>query len=132
MGIVKRSSKIYSTFNLKCPRCHQGDLFFTPTFSFRKPFDMHKNCPLCQQDYEPEPGFYYGAMFISYIITGFFCLGFTMFLHWVLGLSIATSFGILLAVCAIFFVYIFRVARSGWINLNVRYDPQKAKLVSNE
>lgn len=39
---------------------------------------MHKSCPYCGLDYEPEPGFYWGAMYISYafsvgvvLITGF-------------------------------------------------------------
>lgn len=131
MGIVKKSNKLYSIFNLKCPRCHTGDLFNTPTFSFSQPFDMPKNCPKCGQDFEPEPGFYFGAMFISYIFTGFFCLGFTMILHWVIGWSTAASFAALIAVCAILFVYIFRLARSIWINLNIKYDPRKAELAAS-
>ncbi len=89
---------------------------------------MPKECSHCGQDFEPEPGFYYGAMFISYIFTGFFCLGFVMILHWVIGWSTGASFAALIAVCAIFFVYIFRLARSIWININIKYDPQKAAL----
>lgn len=27
---------------------------------------MPSHCPVCGQAYEPEPGFYWGAMFISY------------------------------------------------------------------
>ncbi|TGE15218.1 DUF983 domain-containing protein [Hymenobacter elongatus] len=27
---------------------------------------MPDNCPICGQAYEPEPGFYWGAMFVSY------------------------------------------------------------------
>ncbi len=132
MGIVKKNNKLYSIFNLKCPGCHTGNLFKTPTFSFNKPFDMPKSCPKCGQDFEPEPGFYFGAMFISYIFTGFFCLGFTMFLHWVVGWSTAASFGALIAVCAILFVYIFRLARSIWININIKYDPKKAAIAAGQ
>ena len=29
---------------------------------------MHKNCPKCNQIYEPEPGFYFGAMFVAYAL----------------------------------------------------------------
>ena len=36
---------------------------------------MHKECPVCGQLYEPELRFYYGAMFLSYIISGFFFSG---------------------------------------------------------
>ncbi|MGY3088786.1 uncharacterized protein (DUF983 family) [Hymenobacter sp. UYAg731] len=27
--------------------------------------EMPEACPVCRQTYEPEPGFYYGAMYIS-------------------------------------------------------------------
>ena len=30
---------------------------------------MHENCPHCNLRYEVEPGFFYGAMYISYAFT---------------------------------------------------------------
>lgn len=30
---------------------------------------MHKECPVCKANFEPEPGFYYGAMYISYALN---------------------------------------------------------------
>lgn len=51
---------------LKCPRCHTGDLFVAPATSLRHFDEMPTHCPVCRQTYEPEPGFYYGAMYISY------------------------------------------------------------------
>ncbi len=27
---------------------------------------MPPGCPVCRQTYEPEPGFYYGAMYVSF------------------------------------------------------------------
>ncbi len=126
MGLFSKGSPAYPIMNLKCPRCHEGRLFETGSFSFHRPFDMPDRCPVCGQNYEPEPGFYYGAMFISYIFTGFFCIGFVAFFHWGLGWSTATSFALLLAVCALCFVYVFRLARAIWLGLNVKYDPQAA------
>lgn len=125
MGIFGKGSKLYSIFGFKCPRCHEADMFYTSTFSFKRSFDMKPHCEHCGQDFEPEPGFYYGSMFISYIFMGFFCLGFTAFFHWVVGWSINLSFLLLIAVCAILFVYIFRLARAIWININVAYKPPK-------
>lgn len=124
------SSALYSIFNMKCPRCHQGDLFSTPTFSFKKSFEMPERCDKCGQNYMPEPGFYYGSMFISYIFTGFFCLGFVLFFHWGLGWSTGASFGLLLAVGVLLFVFIFRFARSIWINLIIKFDRSKAEEVA--
>lgn len=127
MGLFRKGTKAYSMFNLKCPKCHEGDLFYTGSFSLNKPFDMHDECQHCGQDFMPEPGFYYGAMFISYIFTGWFCILFVLFVHWVLDWSTAASFAALIAIMVIFFVYIFRLARSIWLNINYKYDPSRAK-----
>jgi uncharacterized protein (DUF983 family) len=126
MGLFKKGQKAYSIVNLKCPRCHEGDMFYTGSFSFKRSFDMKERCDVCNEDLFPEPGFYYGAMFISYIFTAWFCIFFVMFFHWVLGWSTMASFALLLAVVALCFVYFFRLARSIWINLNVKYDPDAA------
>ena len=49
---------------LRCPHCHTGKLFNHPALSFSF-MEMPVDCPVCHQTYEPEPGFYYGAMYIS-------------------------------------------------------------------
>ncbi|HMQ49837.1 MAG TPA: DUF983 domain-containing protein [Saprospiraceae bacterium] len=127
MSFLGKGSKAYSIFALKCPKCHEEDLFETGSLSFKNSFEMRQECPNCKQNFFPEPGFYYGAMFISYIFMGWFCIGFVLFFHWVLDWSTAASFGLLILFCAVFFVYIFRLARSIWLNINYRYDPAKAK-----
>ncbi|MGB0368672.1 MAG: DUF983 domain-containing protein, partial [Flavobacteriales bacterium] len=67
---MKKGSKIYSMLRLKCPRCHEGDLFLHKNpYSFTKLEKMPDNCPVCDQKYWPEPGFYYGAMYVSYALT---------------------------------------------------------------
>lgn len=131
MALLSKRSKLYAMFNFKCPRCHEGDLFETPTFSFKKSFDMPSHCPNCGNDYAPEPGYYYGAMFISYIFTGFFCLGFVMLLHWVIGWSLNASFIALIIVSAVFFVYVFRLSRAIYINIDQHYDPKYSKGAMN-
>lgn len=30
---------------------------------------MHDYCPVCGQHYEPEPGFFWGAMYVSYAFS---------------------------------------------------------------
>lgn len=126
MAMFQKGSKSYSIFGLKCPKCHSSDLFYTGSFSFNRSFDMKDRCDHCNMNYMPEPGFYYGAMFISYIFMGWFCIGFIAIFHWVLGWSTLASFALLIAVCAFFFAYIFRLARAIWLNINFKYDPSKA------
>jgi uncharacterized protein (DUF983 family) len=120
---------VSSIFTFTCPRCRRGDLFPTGSFGFDKPFMQFEHCPACGNDYFPEPGFYYGAMFISYIGSAFFCMGFVMLLHWVAGWSTAASFAALLAVAALFFVWWFRFSRSVYIHLVTKYEPKITKAV---
>lgn len=122
--MCKKGSKSYSIFYLKCPRCHEGEMFETGSWSFVRPFDMLERCPKCDLNYFPEPGYYYGSMFISYIWMGWFCLLFMgVFFFW-LGLDQNLSWAMLIAFIAVNFVYIFRISRLMWINLNVKYDPK--------
>lgn len=50
----------------KCPRCRQGDLFKYPLSRISKFSEMNTNCTHCAASFTPEPGFYYGALFVSY------------------------------------------------------------------
>lgn len=127
-----KESKLYSIFSLKCPRCHEGETFETGSWSFVRPFDMLNRCPKCNLNYFPEPGYYYGAMFISYIWTAWFCLLFIALFHWILGWSLTVSFGLLIGFLGINFAYIFRISRLMWININVKYDPNAVKKAGQE
>lgn len=132
MSLFKKGTKAYSIFNMKCPRCHEGDLFETPTFSFQKSFDMPQKCPVCDQPYFLEPGFYYGAMFISYIITGWFALILVGVLILVFGMQWQLAFGIMVVTMAILFVWFFRISRAIYINLNVKYQPEFSRKVDQK
>lgn len=128
----RASSWFSSMIGLKCPRCRTGNLFQKSTFAFSKPFEMHEECPKCKLNYWPEPGFYYGAMFLSYIVFSFPCLGFVFFLRWVLGYSIGASMLLLCLVAGLGFVYVFRVSRSLWLAMNVKYDQSIADNLKND
>jgi len=53
----------------RCPRCHQGPLFTHSAFNISKFDEMYDDCPVCGLHYEPEPGFYWGAMYISFAFS---------------------------------------------------------------
>ncbi|MDV3308507.1 MAG: DUF983 domain-containing protein [Cyclobacteriaceae bacterium] len=50
----------------KCPRCRQGDIFTYPVSKLSKFNVMNARCPHCDVMLQPEPGFYQGAMYVSY------------------------------------------------------------------
>ena len=54
-----------SILGQKCPQCRSENVFAHPTYS-TKFLTMHRHCPNCKMDLEPEPGFYWGAMYITY------------------------------------------------------------------
>lgn len=49
----------------RCPKCRRGPLFSTSFFSssFHK---MNQKCPHCNFQFEIEPGFFWGAMYLNY------------------------------------------------------------------
>ena len=49
----------------ECPKCHHGKVFRTSLLSFNIG-KMNKECPECHLNFTKEPGFYWGAMFVSY------------------------------------------------------------------
>ena len=53
----------------KCPKCRQGNMFPVSPFSYRKLTVMHSRCQVCDANLIPEPGFYDGAMYISYAFS---------------------------------------------------------------
>ncbi|MCB9184178.1 MAG: DUF983 domain-containing protein [Flavobacteriales bacterium] len=63
-------SKAYSIFRYKCPHCHEGEFFVD-----RNPYhlstvgDVLERCPVCERRYTPEPGFYYGGMYVAYALA---------------------------------------------------------------
>lgn len=53
----------------KCPRCRTGDLFPHNPYNPNKILHVNKECPHCHLNIEREPGFLYGAMYISYAVN---------------------------------------------------------------
>ena len=121
---------IQSILNHKCPRCRQGDLFNKP-FVFKKPVDMPTSCAKCGQLFEPEPGFYYGAMFVSYIFSGFFFLGLAGLGIMVFDLSVNMTFLYILAIAALSYFWILRTSRSVWIHIMIKFDPNATQSYKN-
>lgn len=118
---------MYSILFNKCPRCQEGDFFEGRQAFNLKTFDrMHKKCPVCGQDYEPEPGFYFGAMYVSYALYVAFTISTFVLLVVLLDVDVMNFLYFLLPCIVLLTPYFFRVARRTWINFFVSYKPDKA------
>ena len=129
--MFKKGQKLYSISNYKCPKCHEGDLYPTKLTSFRKAFVMYDNCPACNQPYVIEPGFYWGAMYIAYMLSSGTILGGFAILFFLLNLTILQSFFVMIAIVFLMYGFIFRTARAIWINIYVHYDSNR-KIINKE
>ena len=72
-------------FKAKCPRCRKGDLFTYPASNLLKFNVMNSECPCCGVRLEPEPGFYQGAMYVSYGFTVAVIVAMSIILYYFFG-----------------------------------------------
>ena len=120
----KELGKFQAIVQMKCPRCHQGELFKPSTSSLKEVFEMPDQCGECGQNYMPEPGFYYGAMFISYGIWIWFCVIFGFTAIWFFGMTVNQATLLLVVISAICFVWLFRISRSIWAHIAIKRAPR--------
>lgn len=120
-----KKSKVYAIVKQKCPICHEGDLFIHKNpYKLRYLFDMHRNCDVCGFRFEPETGFYYGAMYSAYGFS--VTISILIFLIYFFGFQtfdILTYLVVNALVLTAIFPLTFRLSRSMWINLLFHYKP---------
>ncbi|GAB3587229.1 DUF983 domain-containing protein [Hymenobacter daeguensis] len=70
-------STALALLTLRCPRCHTGKLFSHSALNVTRFAQMPHQCPTCGQSFEPEPGFYFGSMYITFAfnVATFLVLG---------------------------------------------------------
>ena len=66
---MKDVSKLQAILGAKCPRCRQGNIFAYSNWKLSRFTATHEQCPVCKLRYEVEPGFFIGAMYISYAMS---------------------------------------------------------------
>ncbi|MBB6610632.1 DUF983 domain-containing protein [Pontibacter sp. Tf4] len=118
----KNNSLLYGIAAARCPRCREGEMFPGALYStnFGK---MHTACPCCGQWYEPEPGFYYGAMYVSFAINvAIFLISLVILSFFVEELTMAMMIGVVAAVVLGLLPVIYRLSRVLWIYMFVRYE----------
>jgi len=113
---------------LVCPelrtRCHEGKLFKSGfSYRFSKITEMHTHCTHCKLKFEKEPGFFYGAMYVSY--------GLTVALWVAVGVAfyvlsekinpwLFMIFGIVLLLALL--PGIFRISRAIWLTMFIPFE----------
>ena len=95
----------------RCPRCRQGSIFKFPFSRIGKFAEMNTECASCKVSFMPEPGFYFGSLFVSYSFNVAIMAGVFLILYltvnppdWVYGTS-------LVGVSILFIPFSFRYSR---------------------
>lgn len=126
MNILPKGSKLYSIFKYKCPRCHQGEVFKSKSsYNLPKMFDMHEQCSNCELRYEFEPGFFYGAMYVSYGLTVALGVATYVLMQMFFEASVAQIILVLVGVLIVGSPLVLRLSRIIWMNLFIKYEPEK-------
>ncbi|MFT6243836.1 MAG: hypothetical protein ACJA0U_000164 [Salibacteraceae bacterium] len=84
----------------KCPHCNEGQVFKLKTGILKFPV-MNDKCPNCDYKFEREPGYFIGAMYLSYglavaqgvaafVLTALILP--TLSIEWVITLVVGTIF----------------------------------------
>lgn len=119
-------SPLYSILNNKCPRCHEGNFFIT-----NNPYDLknfgkqYDNCPICKEDYRREPGYYFGATYVSYALTVGFGIGLFLLLCVAFSVEVIPFIIILSILLFLLLPLFYRFSRIIWIHIFVKYKELK-------
>lgn len=123
--MLKKGSKLYSVFNNKCPKCHQGKFFkHSITLNLNKNLKIHDTCSSCGLKYMIEPSFFYGAMYVSYGLT--VALAVAIFvIGYLFNLNLITSLISTLVILVLLTPLTMRASRLLYINMFVHYKEKQ-------
>ena len=110
-----------SMWKYECPRCRKGKMYKEP-FEFTNPLAMNDKCQECGLDFNPEPGFYFGAMIISYAISSWMLLLPTLLLVLKYDWSVGQAMALALFFAGISYFKLLRGSRVLYLHLMMRYD----------
>lgn len=102
----------------RCPRCRAGRIF---AGSLR----MHETCPVCHLGFNREPGYFVGAMYVSYGLAVAIIAALTVVLSYEVLPQWPLEW-VVLAATAVFLPLVpavFRYSRIVWIHVDRYVDP---------
>jgi uncharacterized protein (DUF983 family) len=121
--MLGKGSKLYSILRHKCPRCHEGDFFVSHPYDLSKAGDIHPECPKCGLKYQAEPGFYYGAMYVSYALAvALFVTIWVSFNLFLPSFSVGWQIGAIIFFTLLLGPYLYALSKIIWANFFFSYE----------
>jgi uncharacterized protein (DUF983 family) len=118
----EKPSFLITSFRMKCPKCAKGNLFVNSNpYHLKTMHLMHEHCPVCGVSFHQEPGFYWGAMFVSYALISGIVLFNTIWIYlifrWDMWAHMIINVGLIILLSPLN----FRLSRSLWLNGTMRW-----------
>lgn len=109
----------------------EGDMFPDRNpYHLKETSNMYTHCPKCNLNFIPEPGYFYGAMYVSYAFT--VAVAVAVFIaYYLFFLERGTLFFIILLTVVLILLspYTFRTSRAIWLNFFNKFNPAIRKQV---
>lgn len=129
----KKPNYYLSIFKMSCPRCRTGKMYKDANpyknLSLKHIFDMYDNCPVCNQKYDMEPGFWYGTGYVSYALA--VAISVSTFVAWwvIIGVSYDDNrifywLGFNTIALIVLQPWMMRLSRVIYMRFFVRYDEE--------
>lgn len=123
----KKPGLTRAVLTMKCPQCREGELFKKPgLFVLADMATMHQHCPVCGLKYEQEPGFWWGAMYVSYGLAVSTALPAFIIFYWLLDMSFRQSMLWVFLLQVFMVPSVFRLSRSIWIYMLGNYKTPRS------
>ena len=116
-------STLFSILYQYCPRCRIGNIFRGSIFHFYSWPKMYERCPVCNLKFDREPGYFLGAMYISYAL-GVVCIALIATALWAFtrwGLTTIILWASVMYLPLVWPITLF--ARILWLYLDWALDP---------
>ena len=122
--MLKKGSKLNSILTGSCPKCQEESMYVEKNpYHLSKLYDMHKTCSHCGLQYQIEPSFFYGAMYVSYGLGIAFGVAAFIITYFFVGeKDLVNNFIAIIITLIVFMPVIMRLSRNIWINLFMSYD----------
>lgn len=127
-----KDTRLFAILKMRCPQCHEGHLFVQPNpYKLGSIAEMNKSCPICGESFTREPGFYFGAAYVSYALT------IALWVAVLVAMHVFDYFGLIkfegmfeqptmflvtgVVTLIVLLPLLYRLSRSIWINMFVGY-----------
>lgn len=119
---MKKGSKLYSISHFTCPQCQEGKFLVSNIYDLRHAGDVRESCDVCGLKYSKEPGFYYGAMYVSYALgVALFVTIWTSCNLFFDNVNVWTQIGLVVFFSIVLSPYLFALSKIIWANMFIHY-----------